>query len=66
MNLFIYLFIQVTKLEQRLLSLQSAQAMRCHSCRPYVNRMTALEMKLSKLIAERRQNLQELAHMKLV
>ncbi|KAJ8941857.1 hypothetical protein NQ318_007257 [Aromia moschata] len=57
---------KVAKLEQRLLSLQSAQAMRCHSCRPYVSRMATLETKLTKLIAERRQNLQELAHMKSV
>jgi hypothetical protein len=55
---------KVSKLEQRLLSLQAAQAMRCHSCRPYVSRMSKLELKLSQLVAERKEHLQELAQMK--
>ncbi|KAG5882396.1 hypothetical protein JTB14_020536 [Gonioctena quinquepunctata] len=55
---------KVGKLEQRLLSLQSAQAMRCHSCKPYVKRMSTLESKLTKMIGERKRNLQELTHMK--
>lgn len=54
----------MSKLEQRLLSLQSAQAMRCHTCKPFVARMTSLEMRLAGLVAERREHLQELAHMK--
>lgn len=58
------LLIQVSKLEQRLLSLQAAQAMRCHSCRPIVSRMNNMEMKLTRLTAERKENLQELANMK--
>lgn len=57
---------KVSKLEQRLLSLQAAQATRCHLCRPYVSKVAAMELKLSQLIAERKQHLQELAHMKYV
>lgn len=56
--------MQVSKLEQRLLSLQAAQAMRCHSCRPVVSRMNNMEMKLRRLIAERKNNLHELVNMK--
>ncbi|KRT81944.1 hypothetical protein AMK59_5579, partial [Oryctes borbonicus] len=55
---------KVSKLEQRLLSLQAAQAMRCHSCGPIVSRMNNMEMKLTRLIAERKENFQELANMK--
>lgn len=57
-------FLQISKLEQRLLSLQSAQAMRCHSCRPFAARMSSLESKLMRLINERRDHLCELANMK--
>lgn len=57
---------KVSKLEQRLLSLQAAQATRCHLCRPYVAKVAAIELKLSQLVAERKQHLQELAHMKYV
>uniref|UniRef100_A0A1Y1LD43 ELKS/Rab6-interacting/CAST family member 1 n=2 Tax=Photinus pyralis TaxID=7054 RepID=A0A1Y1LD43_PHOPY len=55
---------KVSKLEQRLLSLQSAQAMRCHTCKPFIARMNSLELRLSQLVTERKDHLQELAHMK--
>lgn len=57
---------KVSKLEQRLLSLQAAQATRCHLCRPYVAKVAAIELKLSQLVAERKRHLQELAQMKYV
>lgn len=62
--LLLFDFLQISKLEQRLLSLQSAQAMRCHSCRPFAARMSSLESKLMRLINERKDHLCELANMK--
>lgn len=58
--------LQVYKLEQRLASLQTAQAMRCHNCKPYVNKMILIENQLSKLVKEKKKNLKDLFHMKYV
>lgn len=57
-------FFKVFKLEQRLASLQAAQAMRCHNCKPYVKKMISIETQLSKLVKEKKKNLKELFHMK--
>lgn len=54
----------MSKLEQRLLSLQSAQAMRCHSCKPLVLKLRKLESFWEQIILERRRHLQEVADMK--
>lgn len=56
---------KVFKLEQRLLSLQTAQAMKCHSCRQYVRKMTNLEAKLKKILADKKMNQRELSNMKI-
>lgn len=55
---------KVAKLEQRLLSLQSARNLKCHDCRPVVLKMNAFEERLKILLNERRQQMQELANMK--
>lgn len=55
---------KVAKMEQRLKSLQAAQALRCHSCHPVVTRMHKLELRLNRMVAERKEHLEELAHMK--
>lgn len=58
--------MQVGKLEQRLLSLQTAHALRCSTCRPLLTRQQDLERRLTQLLAERRGHLQDLAQMKYV
>ncbi|PNF29431.1 hypothetical protein B7P43_G06850 [Cryptotermes secundus] len=55
---------KVGKLEQRLLSLQTAHALRCSTCRPLLMRLQELERRLTQLLAERREHLQDLAQMK--
>lgn len=50
----------VAKLEQRLLSLQTARALRCPTCRPLLDRVRDLE----RQAAEWRRHLAELSHMK--
>ncbi|XP_046688547.1 ELKS/Rab6-interacting/CAST family member 1-like [Homalodisca vitripennis] len=55
---------KVGKLEQRLLSLQTAHALRCSTCRPLLTRMQQLERRLTQLLDERGEHLQELTHMK--
>lgn len=50
----------VAKLEQRLLSLQTAYAIRCPTCRPLLQRVQELE----RQAAEWRRHLAELSHMK--
>lgn len=52
------------KLEQRLYSLQSANAMDCNMCRPLVLRVKHLEKNLKKFANARREQLQELCKMK--
>lgn len=55
---------KVGKLEQRLLSLQNAHALRCSICRPLVNRFKKMEKRLVHVLSERRKQLQDLARMK--
>lgn len=55
---------KVGKLEQRLLSLQTAHALRCSTCRPLLTRLQQLERRLTQLLQERTDHIQELAHMK--
>ncbi|CAG2064460.1 unnamed protein product, partial [Timema podura] len=55
---------KVGKLEQRLLSLQTAHALRCSTCRPLLTRLQDLERRLTQLLAERRDHLQDLTRMK--
>lgn len=55
---------KVSKLEQRLLSLQSAQAMKCHSCKPLVSRLRKLESSWENIVADRRKHLKDIAAMK--
>lgn len=58
------MYWQVGKLEQRLLSLQTAHALRCSTCRPLLTRLTQLERRLTQLLDERADHLQELTQMK--
>lgn len=55
---------EITRLEQRLQSMQNAQSLKCHQCRPNQQRLQDLEIRLSRLLAERRQHLHELFEMK--
>lgn len=55
---------KVGKLEQRLLSLQNAHALRCSICRPLVTRFKKMEKRLVHVLSERRKQLQDLARMK--
>ncbi|GLH00789.1 Uncharacterized protein GBIM_07064 [Gryllus bimaculatus] len=55
---------QVGKLEQRLVSLQTAHALRCSTCRPLLSRSQDLEKRLARLLSERSSHLRELAAMK--
>uniref|UniRef100_A0A1B6DN61 Uncharacterized protein n=2 Tax=Clastoptera arizonana TaxID=38151 RepID=A0A1B6DN61_9HEMI len=55
---------KVGKLEQRLLSLQTAHALRCSTCHPLLTRLQDLERRLTQLLEERSLHLQELTHMK--
>jgi len=55
---------KVGKLEQRLLSLQTAHALRCGTCRPLLSRLQDLERRLTQLLDERADHLQELTQMK--
>lgn len=54
------------KLEQRLFSLQSANALRCDTCRPLLSRIKHLEKKLTQSSIYRREQLQDLCRMKYV
>ncbi|XP_017776827.1 PREDICTED: ELKS/Rab6-interacting/CAST family member 1-like [Nicrophorus vespilloides] len=55
---------KVAKLEQRLVSIQTAQALRCHSCRPTLLKMHSLQSRFGQLVKERKHQLHELADMK--
>lgn len=55
---------EIRRLEQRLQSTQNAQSLKCHHCRPNRQRLQELEIRLSKLLAERREHLHELFEMK--
>lgn len=58
------LWLQVGKLEQRLLSLQTAHALRCSTCRPLLTRLQELERRLTQLLDERADHLHDLTQMK--
>jgi len=55
---------RIGRLEQRLLSLQNAQSLKCPVCRPNWQRRQELESRLNRLLAERRAHLHELFDMK--
>jgi len=53
-------------LEERLAALQEAHSKRCGRCSPLLNQLQLLERRLNQLLAERRDQLQDLAAMKYV
>ncbi|XP_011311935.1 ELKS/Rab6-interacting/CAST family member 1-like [Fopius arisanus] len=57
-------FERVEKLEQRIASMQSASALKCHTCRPLLSRLSKLEKKLERLTDERIVQLKDLHHLK--
>lgn len=52
------------KLEQRFFSLQSANALRCDTCRPLLTKVKFLESKLKQSLNNRLEQLQDLCRMK--
>ena len=57
----VYLKKQINKLEQRILSLQSAKLLKCHLCRNYKMKLDAVKEKVFYLLNERKEKYQEIA-----
>lgn len=61
---FFFFLFQMTKLEQRIASMQSASALKCITCQPLLSKVQKYEKKLKRLTEERIVQLEDLRQMK--